>query len=203
MPNRAHSRKDPLKGKKEFSTNKGFTLIELLIVIGVIAILASLALPSYRTIIEKRQVTSGAEQLTAFISAVQFEAVKRGEPLAVRYMRTDAENWCIGVIPVIPGSTANDPCDCTGNGTACEVDGVERVLQSTDLNYPKIMNDVTGDGAFAFDPVRGLLIEPAKSADFELMSENGTYALHVQVIGTGRVKMCSESGKKVPGYDDC
>ena len=35
------------------------------------------------------------------------------------------------------------------------------------------------------------------------MSENGTYALHVQVIGTGRVKMCSESGKKVPGYEDC
>lgn len=199
MPNRAHTRKDPLKGKKEFSKNKGFTLIELFIVIGVVAILTSLAFPSYRTILEKRQVTSGAQQLSAFISAVQFEAVKRGEPLAVNYLRTDADTWCIGV-------TSEATCDCSkpaGDGAACEVDNTLRVLLSTSLNYPKILNDTTGDGLFAFDPVRGLLTDPSESADFELMSENGTYALHVQVIGTGRVKMCSESGKKVPGYEDC
>ena len=106
MPNRAHSRKDPLKGKKEFSKNKGFTLIELFIVLGVVAILTSLALPSYRTILEKRQVTSGAEQLSAFISAVQFEAVKRGEPLAVYYHARTLADWCIGVTP------ADTPCDC-------------------------------------------------------------------------------------------
>ncbi|MBT8046834.1 MAG: prepilin-type N-terminal cleavage/methylation domain-containing protein, partial [Gammaproteobacteria bacterium] len=61
MTSSAQHRKDPQKGKKEFSTTKGFTLIELLIVVAVIAIITSLALPSYRTIIEKRQVTSGAE----------------------------------------------------------------------------------------------------------------------------------------------
>jgi prepilin-type N-terminal cleavage/methylation domain-containing protein len=206
MPNRAQTRRDPLKGKNGFSRNKGFTFIELMIVIGVIAILTSLALPSYRTIIEKRQVTSGAEQISAFVSAVQFEAVKRGEPLAVRYMRTSADNWCLGVVPVEPGTTSNTPCDCTkgaGDAAACEVDGVLRVLQSGDLSYPNIMDRVDGDGAFAFDPVRGLLIEPAKSAEFELLSENAIYALHVQVTGTGRVAMCSETGKKVPGYDVC
>jgi type IV fimbrial biogenesis protein FimT len=206
MPNRAQTRRDPQKGKKGFSKNKGFTLIEVMIVLAVLAVLTSLALPSYRTIIEKRQVTSGAEQIGAFISAVQFEAVKRGSPLAVRYMHSDADTWCIGVTEVLPGSTSNTPCDCTkaaGDAAACEVDGVLRVLQSTDLNYPKIMNDMDGDGAFAFDPVRGLLIEPAKSAEFELLSDGSRYALHVQVTGTGRVKMCSESGKKVPGYDVC
>ena len=49
------TRRDPQKGKKEFSTHKGFTIIELMVVIAVIAIITSFALPSYRTLIEKRQ----------------------------------------------------------------------------------------------------------------------------------------------------
>ena len=44
MPNRAHSRRDPQKGKNGFSTSKGFTVIELMIAVGVLAIITSLAL---------------------------------------------------------------------------------------------------------------------------------------------------------------
>ena len=77
MPIRAQTRRDPQKGKNGFSAVKGFTLIELMIALGIIAIITSLALPSYRTIIEKRQVTSGAEQLAAFLSSAQMESVKR------------------------------------------------------------------------------------------------------------------------------
>ena len=137
MPSRAHSRKDPLKGKKEFSTNKGFTLIEVMIVIGVVAILASLALPSYRTILEKRQVTSGAEQISAFISAVQFEAVKRGEPLAVNYLRTDTDTWCLGV--TFSDKQLVIASKLAGDGAACEVDSVVAgVFQSTE---PELSED--------------------------------------------------------------
>ena len=73
MPSQAQTRRDPQKGKKGFSTNKGFTVIELMIGIAVVAIIASLALPSYRAIIEKRQVTSAAEQLTAFLGSMKGE----------------------------------------------------------------------------------------------------------------------------------
>lgn len=206
MPSQAQDRRDSGRGKKEVS-NKGFTLIEVLVVVAVLAIITSLAIPSYRTILEKRQVTSGAEQLGAFVSAVQIEAVRRNEPIAVRYMRTDSDTWCVGLIVVDTGSTSNTPCDCTvpaGGTNACEIDGQLRVMQSTDLTYPGIMNGMDGDGAFAFDPVRGLLIEPTKAAEFEMLSENGTYALNVQVTGTGRVKACSKSNAKdVPGYQTC
>ena len=161
--------------------------------------------PSYRTIIEKRQVTSGAEQLSAFVSAVQFEAVKRGEPMAVRYMHTDADTWCIGVME---NSTSSTACDCTkpaGDAAACEVDGELRVFLSTNLNYPKILDGVSGNDGFAFDPVRGLLVNPRATTEFQLLSETSMYALNVQVNGTGRVKMCSNSAsdKYVPGYDEC
>ena len=83
MPNSAQTRREPQKGKNGFSAQKGFTLIELLIAVAIMAIVASLALPSYRSIVEKRQVTSGAEQLSAFLSAAQTEAIKRNQEVSI------------------------------------------------------------------------------------------------------------------------
>jgi len=207
MPSRALDRRDPQKGKNGFSNTRGFTIIELMIVIGVIAIITSLALPSYRTIIEKRQVTSGAEQLGAFLSAVKIESIKRSDNVSVSYSRADVDSWCVGIKV---GLTA---CDCTETDTNaadfCEIDGQSRVFNQANLNYPGVMNAMNGDGLFVFDPARGLVYDDSSLADYdsaemELLSEDGTYALNVQVSATGRVKYCSDSAdKQVPGYDVC
>jgi len=195
-------RRDPQNWKNGFSTRNGFTLIELMIVIAVVAIITSLALPSYRTIMEKRQVTSAAEQLGAFLSAIQIEAVTRSENISVSYSRTDADTWCIGIVS---GATA---CDCTitnpATSGACVIDSQLRVISDANLTYPGIMNKMNGDGAFVFDPARGLMMNHADAAELELLSDEGTYALNVQLSATGRLKMCSDNaGKKVPGYEVC
>ena len=211
MPRKTHTGKDPQKGKKEFSTNKGFTVIELLIAVAVLAIITSLALPSYRSIIEKRQVTRGAEQLGAFLGAVQIEAVKRSENITVSYSMTDSETWCVGIIS---GTT---PCDCTVTDidTAdCKISGEDaiRIIDGNSLSYPGIMNgmsDLSDDGYFVFDPARGLIyaddtLSAYDSAELKLLSDNGTYALNVQLSQTGRIRLCSDiSAKQVPGYDVC
>jgi type IV fimbrial biogenesis protein FimT len=210
MPNRAHSRRDPQKGKNGFSTSKGFTLIELMIGVAVLAIIMSLALPSYRSIIEKRQVTRGAEQLGAFLSAVQIEAVKRSENITVSYKMTDSETWCIGI------ASGTAACDCTGTDItkACKISGEDqvRVINGDSLSYPGIMNDMSdlsGDEYFVFDPARGLVYADSSlsdydSAELKLLSDNDTYALNVQISQTGRIKLCSDSSAKhVPGYDVC
>jgi type IV fimbrial biogenesis protein FimT len=176
-------------------------VIELMITLAILAVITSLALPSYLTILEKRRITSGAEQVGAFLAAVQMEAVQRNEPITVSYSRATTDSWCIGL------TAAAQSCDCTadvGDAQACTVDGALRVFRSSNLNFPGIMSAMTGDGAFVFDPVRGLLVDPADTASLHLLSSTGLYALDVEIIATGRVRICSaDPDSRVPGYAEC
>lgn len=195
--------RDPRKGKKEFSAAKGFTVIELMVVIGVIAIIASLALPSYRTLIEKRQVTSGAEQISAFLSSAQLEAVKRNEIVGVHYEFNEAGNWCLGAV------LGEEDCTCSSDPdtNTCLIDGTARIMIPENLNYEEALVGMDGDGAFVIDPVRGMMADFTDSPVFQFLSQpEETYALNAVMNPTGRVIICSDgerSSHQVPGFDEC
>ncbi|WP_019568118.1 GspH/FimT family pseudopilin [Thioalkalivibrio sp. ALMg13-2] len=61
----------------------GFTLIELMVTIAVFAILASIAVPSFRFIIENNRVTTASNELTTAFNYARSEAVRRGLPVSV------------------------------------------------------------------------------------------------------------------------
>lgn len=196
------SRRDSHLPGKGLSAQGGFTVTELMVAVAVIAIITSLSLPSYRMLIEKRQVTSGAEQIAAFLSAVQIESVMRNENMTVSYDRNGVDDWCIGL------TSGTAACDCSTANSCTVVDSagtpVERVFAAANLTYPGIMDSMTGDGSFSFDPVRGVLVNPNDVVEMELISDAGNFALNVEVGPTGRVRICSDSSTtKVPGYDLC
>lgn len=218
MTNRAQTRRDPQKGKKGFSKNKGFTVIELMVAVAVIAIITSLALPSYRTLIEKRDVTSGAEQLAAFISAARMESVKRNEQIAIysmgeqcigyyAYDRDDPRNSC-NCLQTDP--TQADACsiDEFNDGTAWRL----HALNLGTLNKPVQVTDITlggGDDLVIFDPIRGMLVDDdlvAMPLEVQMKSRQDTYGLSVRLSATGRVSTCTETvgvDYAVPGFDEC
>jgi type IV fimbrial biogenesis protein FimT len=228
MPIKAETRRDPQKGKKEFSTNKGFTLIELMITVGVLAVLMSLALPSYRTLIEKRQVTSGAQQFAAFISSAKMEAVMRNQNVRLSRKVTDDGSWCVGYASYASNAAPDAACDCTidvpSSDGACAVKNLDgslpelRVFDDVRFNAIAKLNGVDVAGAsdstkvVSFDPIRGMLnidgqvpsiVHPI---EVRLNSKNDVYAINVRVSPTGRVSMCSAAARgeyAVPGYDDC
>jgi prepilin-type N-terminal cleavage/methylation domain-containing protein len=212
-------RRDPQKGKKEFSTHHGFSVIELMIAVAVLAIITSLALPSYRALIEKRQVTSGAQQISAFLSSAKMEAIKRNEMIAVW---RDEANQCLGYYSFNPDNPRGN-CDCTvldPNGVnACAIDEFDdganmglRVMSNSILNKPVDITaiDLGGDDDLViFDPIRGMLVEGdtvANPLEVKMVSDDETYALNVRLSATGRVTICSDlSGPAiaVPGFDEC
>jgi type IV fimbrial biogenesis protein FimT len=218
MPSRALSRRDPPNGKNGFSIARGFTVIEMMIALAVLAIITSLALPSYRAILEKRQVTSGAQQIAAFLSAAQLEAVKRNERVAVSYDFTDKGDWCIGMVVDADSCVCSydpDLGDVDGSNT-CVVDDSPRVFIPSNLKITMDNTEskgalaaIAGDAAFVFDPIRGMMEDFSDGATFQFLSRpENLYALNVRIGPTGRVSICSDTtrsadGKQVSGYKPC
>ena len=80
-------------------STRGFTLIELLITVVVVAIGVALEVPSWENLVQKRNVSCGAEDIAAFFSYAQSTAVKKNEEITVTLKRVGAgATWCVGAI---------------------------------------------------------------------------------------------------------
>jgi prepilin-type N-terminal cleavage/methylation domain-containing protein len=211
-------RRDPPDGKNGFSTRSGFTIIELMVVIAIIAIITSFALPSYQTLIEKRRVTSTAQQMASFLSAAKMEAIRRNEEIGVS---TDSDAACMGLFSY-DVAAGNTDCECGLTDpdveNACAIvdlgSGVKslRTLDNDLLNPTVNIAAIelgSGEAVVVFDPIRGALRPQdivASPLEIQLLSHYETYALNVQLSATGRVSVCSDLTRAdiyVPGYDPC
>lgn len=189
----------------------GFTLLELMIVVVIVAIGVALAVPSFKSILEKRQLTSAAEEIAGFMRFAKSEAVKRNEQVIINMRHTDLTTWCIGATL---GTTA---CDCRpppdgpdlGDDNYCDIEGVAYQMDQADvvsnsdyeLMYLMQLNGTTTpDASFAFDPVRGTLLD-LESVNFQLHTNQGSgstkeYQLEVNILPTGRVQICTATGRE-------
>jgi len=184
------------------SRHSGFTIIELMLSLVLLAIGAALSLPSYRAMIEKRQLTHGAEQLQAFVNAAQLEATKRNRVVTVSYSVTDDDDWCFGAVL---GDTA---CDCkeavSTEADYCAIDGAPSIMSSDLAGSNSFLTLVDGDGAYSYDPVRGIFNDLDDILTTQLSTESQTFQLEMTVGRTGQVNLCSpNSAHSVPGYKVC
>ena len=199
-------------------TSRGFTLIEVMIAVFIVTVGVVLAAPSFSEAIQRRQLSAGAEEISALLTYAQSEAVKRNEAITVSWYTPGehSEQWCIGIIE---GDT---PCDCRktapGDANYCAVDGVPYRLQQTDfvdINF-EFMHMNPPVGSFAFDPVRGIMtnVSSTEVLDgdwlFYLHSNEGSgatraYELEIWASITGRVSICADTYRKsiIGGYPEC
>ena len=187
-------------GRSLFSSrHRGFTLVEIMMSIVLIAIGMALALPSFRDMVEKRQVTNGVEQLASFVNTAQGAAMKTNREVWVSWARTDTNDWCIG-------ANVENACDCTQDN-ACQINGQEFVIDDSHASAQVLVQSIAGggdDSAYGFDPIRGLMTDLDDSLALEMHSQSGDFRLSLMVNNTGRVILCSpEANYAVPGYALC
>lgn len=100
--------------------SKGFTLIELMVVIGVLAILAAVGMPSYRDLMDNYRVRQAGEDMISLIANARTGAVKLHRQVNVS-VKTGA-SWCAGANAAVEptggalGGTAM-ACDCASPNT--------------------------------------------------------------------------------------
>jgi type IV fimbrial biogenesis protein FimT len=185
-----------------YSRHRGFSLVEIMMSLVLVAIGMALALPSYRDMVEKRQVTNGAEQLASFINTAQGVAMKTNQVVTISYDRSGHDDWCVGAVS---GETA---CDCTETDTSatdyCQIATQPFILNNGHAGDLELMHAMEGDGAYAFDPIRGLFLDLDDSLTLELHSPSRDFRLNLVVNSTGRVVLCSEDSEhSIPGYGAC
>ncbi len=180
----------------------GFSVVELMISIVLLGVAMALAVPSYREMVEKRQLTSGAEQVVAFVSSAQSESIRHNRVLTVSYARSEDDDWCVGAV------LGNNACDCMQINTAaadyCAINSVPWIINDTEVGNHELVSSMTGDGAFSFDPVRGLLTNLDDTLVVDMRSGSENYQLELTVSPTGQVQLCSKAiDHQVPGYAVC
>ena len=196
------TRRPPVKPAAHLPRQLGFTLIEVMMSLVLVAIGAALSLPSYREMVEKRQLTHGAEQIMAFVNSAQTEAMKQNRVVTVSYSRTADNNWCFGATT---GATA---CDCTetqsGETDYCAINSTPAVINNGNSGNLDLLKSITGDGAYSFDPIRGIFTNLNDVLTVEMSSNSQKYKLNLTVSNTGEAILCSkDSSHKIPGYNVC
>lgn len=71
---------------------KGFTAIELMVTVAILAVLAAIAAPSFKPLIERWQVRQVSEELQSTLYFARSEAVKRGGGIVIQ--RSSSTSGC-------------------------------------------------------------------------------------------------------------
>mgnify|MGYP006198156723 CR=1 FL=1 len=177
----------------------GFTLVELMVAVAVLAILVSVALPSFRDFGERSALRGAADAVTQVIGTARTEAIKRNQLVRVEIKQPAGGGFCIGAATV--ASTTAAGCDCST--AACPV--AEFPSNADEIEALSLAGTPSFgvDTAFVVDPATGMLSDAGDAGSVEFSSPRG-FGVRLAVNPMGRVSLCTPTGvRAVSGVDPC
>lgn len=186
--------------------SRGFTLIELMVVVAVIAVMLTLAAPSFADFFERYRLRGAADEVVTLLASARAESVMRNRDVAVSFGGS-AGSWCVGAKakpePATPGTSVigSETCDCTAPAT-CTIDA-NRVLVFDAADFQGVSLGAV-PANLVFSSRSGGLIPLGTTASTSLGSPNGRYTLRLDVSQLGRVTLCVPAGQPtMAGFDPC
>ena len=158
----------------------GFTLIELILVIAILGIVMSFALPSINGMSNRARLKSIAETMTQDIQLARSEAVLNNSAIVVSVV--EGANWCYGI-----DTTA---CNCNTAG-----DCATKEIRSSEFSGLIMDTDGTDVSTLTFSPT-GITTGDGSSIMFD---KSGMKAL-LTINPIGHISACSND---IPSLANC
>jgi len=158
----------------------GFTIVELLVTVVIAAMLLAYALPNFREIAVRNNVTEINNQIVQALNLARSEAVRRGAQVEVTSVGNVAK-WNSGW-KVIPDANFNGTFDSTEisvNSGASIPTGYGVCAKSSGSS------GVCGDGTVVFDPTGALKCSTKLDINVNRPDSNTTLSKHITISATG------------------
>jgi len=172
-------------------TEKGVTLVEACVVMSICGVLAAVAVPSMRGLVERQALRGSADELRADLQLLRSASIGQGQRLWL-VVQAAAGGSCYLI-----HSGNNGDCRCDAGGQAACNEGA-KALKTVGFRADGKVQLQSTAAALAFEPVRGTL---TPTATLKLVGRAGA-AVHQVLNVMGRARACSPGGA-VPGYKAC
>lgn len=189
---------------------RGFTLIELMIVVAVVAVILTLAAPSFRDMILMQRLKGINAQLVSDLAFARGEAISRGSFVRVRFQATSGMS-CYSIV-ARPDIGELPQCDCTAAPGARCTDLSTKEIRTVQYPTSDSVTVATPPGwrtYYTIDPRTGGIALPPTDSDsaptavFPVDAYIDTVRTLRNSVGlSGRIKVCSPAGSNT-GAEGC
>jgi type IV fimbrial biogenesis protein FimT len=169
---------------------RGVSLLEAAVVVAIVAIVGTSALPSFTSLIDARRLDGAATRLAADLQFARSEAIARNRSLRLS-VAAGAEATCW----IVHTGAAGD-CTCTAAAVACAAGAL--AIRSVVLPTAERVAVGGNVASIVFEPLHGT---STPTGTLSLNDARGRSVRHVVNV-LGRVRSCSPDGA-IAGYAAC